>query len=103
MFMSLFGIAFMLLALALIAASIAWRQRLSSLVFGAGILCAVTIITTLYTGSSAIYDWTGINVYVAIILAIILLFAGGLGLIVGCVRLLLAWFKRRRKVSAIIG
>jgi hypothetical protein len=95
----LYGTLFALFAVGLTAVSLCWKQRWSVYVFGAGVVLAGVLVATIYLNYIAIYVATGISIYAVIILAAILLFAGGFGLGVQCIRWLDTAFARRPRVS----
>ena len=93
--LGLFGLAFLILTVLLTVVAIRWKQRFAPYIFAAGTVLVLTIVFTIYTGQIAIYQSTGISIYIGMMLAILLLFCGGLGLAANGARLLFAWFNRR--------
>jgi hypothetical protein len=99
---NLWGLNGMLLGLfagAAMVVSLLWKQRVSPFIFGAGVALMALLTVTIGLNKTAFYERTGISVYVVILVAGILLFAGGFGLSVKCIRWLITVFSKRPKVS----
>ena len=88
-----------LLALGAAALSLVWNQRWSGHVFAAGLGMTTFLVASIYLNFAGIYNWAGINLYVVLFLAAILLFTGGFGLSVKRIRWLTSSIYKRPSVS----
>ena len=97
--LGLYGMFLGLLAVAALTVSLLWKQRVSPVVFSAGLALAALLVGATYFNQMAIYVRTGVSVYVMMIITGILLFAGGFGLSIKCIRWLITEFTKRPAAS----
>lgn len=97
--LGLYGMFLGLLAAGAMVVALLWNQRVSPFIFGAGVAIAALLLVTIGLKKMTVYEWTGINVYVVIMIAGILLFSGGFGLSVKCIRWLVTVCAKRPSVT----
>src|SRR4051794_23040968 len=87
--MGLYSLILMMAAIVLTCCCVGWNQRLAPYFLGSGLLLFGAWMLTIYSHYFVPYDVTGVNIYVAFILAMVLCVAGGIGLVVKGLRILL--------------
>jgi hypothetical protein len=97
--LGLYGMLLGLFAGAAILVSLPWKQQVSPFIFGTGVALTALLAVTIGFNKTALYERTGISIYLVMMIAGILLFAGGFGLSVKCIRWLITMFSKRPSVS----
>lgn len=91
-----YGLLLLLLGLACFLASVIRKQRFAPFIFSAGVLLLAVAVASVFFNFMPVFQWIGLNFYVAIIVAMILVLTGLIGSLVRCANLFSFWLARRR-------